>query len=447
MKKLLLALPLVAGASLAGTSHYAGSQTEAEYSDLLEQLNGLNLLDFVQESYTSGLGKSEAITKVMISGDSDEDILFRLHHDIRHAPLRMDEDGVQIGTVSIDTTFHDQNELPEELKGVFSSEHPFQLQTTVGYGGAIRNNLTISGVHAEEESGGIIQWGGLSLDVLTNGDKTLGHGDVAKASVVTPDGTEVVIAGGDMDVDVQYHGDSIYSGETGIELQDISVSHPLLPAPSVVEKLSFRGVSGVDGELMNSKAIVGMTGLNAPIPLNALNLEVALAGLSVGGMREYNNVVNSYAYSPDELLANSEELLPEIMSALRGVITSDSALRYDLELANTGGKVVADMLLTVKDTDAPGMTADALDNVVTGKDLLNVIDFAARLNADTAALEQTPLLMMAAQYEDFLSINDNKIRSEVSLDGMLLRINEVEFPLDVMAGGVLDVPLADLLPK
>ena len=63
MKKLLIALPLVAGVAVAGTSHYAGTQTENEYEKLLKQLNNFSPFVFVNETYESGLGSSTAITK------------------------------------------------------------------------------------------------------------------------------------------------------------------------------------------------------------------------------------------------------------------------------------------------------------------------------------------------------------------------------------------------
>jgi len=50
MKKLLLALPVVAGVSWAGTSYYAGVEAESAYDQLLTQGFVLEPLVFEKES-------------------------------------------------------------------------------------------------------------------------------------------------------------------------------------------------------------------------------------------------------------------------------------------------------------------------------------------------------------------------------------------------------------
>lgn len=93
MKKLLLALPLIAGTSWAGTSYYAGSSTKDAYSDLLVQLNEFKPFTLVNEQYSAGIATSTAITVVKASSAPDAEILFRLHHDINHSPVGLNDAG------------------------------------------------------------------------------------------------------------------------------------------------------------------------------------------------------------------------------------------------------------------------------------------------------------------------------------------------------------------
>ena len=95
---------------------------------------------------------------------------------------------------------------------------------------------------------------------------------------------------------------------------------------------------------------------------------------------------------------------------------------------------------------ADGMSADALDNILTGRDLLNVLAVNGQLDADTAAIEQTPVMMMLGAAGEFLTVSDQSITSSVELKGTTLVVNGVELPLDAMSGGMLDIPFSDLLP-
>ena len=136
MKKLLVAIPLVAGASWAGASYYAGSQTQHGYDRLLAQLNELKPFTLVNESYYAGVANSTAITKVMDSTAAEAKVLFRLHHDIQHSPIGMNEDGLRVGAATIVTTLVRDESLSDELIAAmadFTEGEPIQLNTSVGF--------------------------------------------------------------------------------------------------------------------------------------------------------------------------------------------------------------------------------------------------------------------------------------------------------------------------
>ena len=132
MRKLLLALPFVAGASWAGTTYYAGSQTEPAYERLISQLNEFKPFTVESEEYQAGFLQSVAVTRVMDSAGPDAKLLFRLKHVINHSPLGVNDNGARIGSSVIRTTLladPDNTGMATVISG-FSGQEPFCLLYT-----------------------------------------------------------------------------------------------------------------------------------------------------------------------------------------------------------------------------------------------------------------------------------------------------------------------------
>ena len=53
-------------------------------------------------------------------------------------------------------------------------------------------------------------------------------------------------------------------------------------------------------------------------------------------------------------------------------------------------------------------------------------------------------MMMLGEAGEFLTVSDESITSNVELKGATLIVNGVELPLDIMLGGMLDVPFSAL---
>ena len=154
MKKLLLAIPLVAGASWAGATFYTGSQTQSAYDKLLVQLNDYKPFTLVNESYTSGLVSSRAITKVMDSSAPDAQVLFRLQHDIQHSPIGVNEGNLRVSAANIKTTLVRDQSIPESVSQFmegFTDAEPVQINTAVGFDGKTVNQFLISAYEHDYE--------------------------------------------------------------------------------------------------------------------------------------------------------------------------------------------------------------------------------------------------------------------------------------------------------
>lgn len=444
MKKSIFALPIVAGAAaaaVAGTSHYAGSQTQTEYQNLLVQLNELTPFVFENEEYESGLGSSTALTRVMASSDADAEVLFRLQHDIKHAAVRVGGDGMAIGTVTIDTSLHDSTELDPALIEAMTDDVPFTLTTDVRMGGEVSNQLRITGTDFDKD-GASGSWSGVDFETVTKGNSTVGSGSLGVADFQDAvSGAMFSVEQNSFEFDIETFGDLIYTGNGKLEFEKLSLVSPELPVPVEIDSVLVSSDSSMNDDSMNSNAIVSLDGIDSPLPINKASIEVNVDDLLVEGLREYNQFFLTASSDPEELMGDPE-FMKSLGAALRNIVKPGSGLEYKIALANNEGDVDANLRIGVK---TEGMSADALDNITTGRELLNILSVDGELDADTSALSQTPVMMMLGGAGEFLTVTDESIKSEISLNGTTLVINGVELPLDMMAAGMLDVPFTDLM--
>lgn len=448
MKKVLIALPLVVGAgaaAIAGTSQYAGTQTQAEYQQLLTQLNEVLPFAFVNESYESGLGTSTAVTKVMATTEADAEVLFSLHHDIQHGSVRMDSGGVKVGQVSINTTLHDKESLPAELVDGLIDDELFSLRTNVSYTGVSRHQLNVSGFEKSED-GVDLAWTGVSFDAkTTSGGATVGSGSLGSVNVSdTASGGLLTIGSSPLSVDMQDAGDMLYTGTTTLAFNDVELVSPDMPVPVSLTSFGFDTDTNLKADKLNTSSRFSLAGIDAPLPLKQATLDVEIEGLGVEGFRQYQKLMNTLSADVDTAL-DDPEFTSKMVTALQSIVQPGSAMSYALNLGNDEGDVDVDLRFGVKNLSDDGMSADAMSKIVTGRDILNILSLTGALDADTEALAQTPLIGMLGVAGDFITVTDDSITSEISLNGDLLNVNGTELPLDAMTGGMLDIPLAELM--
>jgi len=93
---------------------------------------------------------------------------------------------------------------------------------------------------------------------------------------------------------------------------------------------------------------------------------------------------------------------------------------------------------------SPRHAFSVMKNIVTGRDLLNLLPLAGSLDADIDAPVQTTVMMMLRVASEFMTVSDISITSQVSLNGTTLLVNGVQLPLDMILGAMLDMPLHEL---
>ena len=448
MKKRIIALPLIAGvgaAAIAGTSQYAGTQTEGEYHRLLAQLNDLTPLVFINEEYASGVTTSAAVTKVLLSRTADAEVLFRLQHDIEHGTMRMGTEGVDVGAVTIHTRLHEQDVVQSsELLAKFVDDSPFSLKTDVKYTGEINNHLEVSALAISEE-GVALNWSGLTFDASTIDGATLGKGSLGTLDFSDESSAGMAsVQDSQFTMDVQFHGDQIYTGTSGFTFNDISIVSPAMPVPVSLASIEITGASDLQDDAVNGSSSVSLNGIKSPLPLNNASLEMQIDRFMIEGIRQYHKLVSSFGVDVESLSAQPD-IGSALISAVGEMFVPGSAVKYAIAMDNSEGEVMADIRLAMKDGSAEGMSGEPQKNIVTGRDLINLLTLDGSLNADIAALAQTPLVAMLGGAGDFVTVTEESITSEVSLWGTTLVVNGVELPLDTLSGGMLDIPLNDLM--
>lgn len=448
MKKLLIAAPLLVcaagAAALAGTSQYVGSYTKTEYHRLLAILNEQTPLVFMNQVYTEGLTSSNAITKVMSSQRADAKVLFSLHHDIQHATFRLADDGVAVGTVSIDTTLLDKPPYATEFSSLFQDNTPFTLKTDFNANGEIRNQLDISAIEFSEE-GKQLSWSGLVIDMVTKDSATKGDGAMGRISYADiQTGAKSTIESASMKIDLTDHGDNIFTGSFGLEASQLSLHGSGIPGPVSIASVTVRNDADIENDLMNTGTSLSINNIDSLAPVNNVSLSMRSNALVVEGLRQYNKVMK--AVYGDLQGEGSNGALSQVTDAVRSMVEPGSAIDVELMLDNSDGDVHADLHVGLKDTSEPGVTADALDSVVTGRDLVNLLSLRGSVNADAAALSNTPVNMLLANgpAAEFFSITDESVSSDMRLDGTILRINDIDLPLGAMLMGMMEIPLAEL---
>lgn len=441
MNKLLLAFPFAActvgAVAFAATSQFSGEQTKAEYEQLLTQLNAMSLATFVNESYETGVGKSTAITRVQRSNVGDSGVKFFLHHEIDHSAVKKNDDGLHVGTVTIDTTLHQEDFEQKELLEMFKDSVPFRLITDIQHTGEMRNRFTVSGSAPDLAVEGF-SWDGLELDVVTKDQTIVGGGKLGRLNITNPeDSSEISIADSPFDIDIVLHKAVGYTGDVNLAVNDLTMTSPQRPQVSI-KQLAMNTESIIDDNSLDTSLFIDVKGISSIMPISNASLNVSLDGLGVKGMSLLNDLIQ-----PENAELSDDQMQTEVLKSVKDMLQPGLLMKLDLLLNNRGGDVLTDLSIAIKEEGEEGMSADALDKIVSLRDVLNVMKLNGVLNADRSALDLTPVMIFIGAAGKYVTISDESVTSSVALEGSTLNINGVPLPLEQLIGS-LDQPFADV---
>ncbi len=448
MKKLLLAIPLVAGASWAGASIYSGVQTQSAYDQLLTQLNELKPLTLVNETYSTGFRNSTAVTKVMESATPDAKVLFRLQHDIDHSPVAVVDSNVRIAAASIKTTLLNDGSLPEsavEFMQGFVDAEPFQINTEVGFDGNTRNQLLVS-AYRHQEDGVEVNFGGLDYNADVLGDSIKGSGEIGEITV-DGNGKRLNLTPGVITTDLTRISPAVYAGLYGIEFNQLTVSSDQgMPLDVVLESIGVNSDTTVENDQLTSRGSIHIGMIDSPLPLTSASLDMGVSNLSISGIKQYLEAINQLPVT-DSMLSSDPEMIQAVMSTFLPAIGPGTGLDYKLQFSNDGGSASLDYGISIIEESSPNYPAGGLASIATFRDLLNVTYLEAHLNADADAIDQTPLamFMMSPQAQQVIVADGTSYKADITLKELIVDINGNPLSLEMMMGEMLDMPLADAM--
>ena len=446
MKKLLLAIPLITGASWAGATYYTGSQTESAYDKLLVQLNDFKPFTLVNESYSTGLVSSHAVTKVMDSAGPDAQVLLRLQHDIEHSPIGVNEGNLRVSAANIKTTvIRDQamSESMEQFIEGFNGAEPIQINTSVGFDGKTVNQFIVSQYEAEHD-GANFKFDGAEYTADVDGEHFIGNGTIGEF-VVSGDEGQLRLAPGRIDLNMTRIGDQVFSGSYGIEFDELSVGGPAIPVEVALKSIALSSETTLDNELLNSMAKFSVGDIDAPIPLNSVSVEAAVDHVSINAIETLANALSQLSVSSQLMGASDDDMLA-IVNAYKSLVAPGTALSYKVNASNDGGEIDAVFGMNIIEESSAYFPAGGIASVETLRDVLNILEINLNLDADAAAVDMTPLAMLltSPEAEQVIVADGVTYQSDVQVSNLIVDINGNPMSLELMIGEMLDMSLADL---
>ena len=439
MRKLLFALPLVAGASWAGTTYYSSSQSEPAYDRLLSQLNQTDYFKFESEEYHSGFTQSTAVTKVLLVGEESSEPMFRLQHVIDHSPVGVDNAGTRVGANSVVTTLLLESINPE-FAAALNGQEPLTLHTRVDMTGNMINNLELASLSTTTNDK-TIQFDGGNFEIVSElSGRIHGFGSTGNFVMTDASGVEMNIAEAPLEFDVQMLTRDIYSGSFDWNMPSIAVTNPVNGMDFNLQDLRINSLSEIQDSFMKSGMGISVGSLDAPIPMDSINWEFYMTGIPLDGITRYKELER-------EILASgsNDQMSPEVgdkfVEMYKSLFVPGTTVKNVLEVGNHAGMIGTDLTFIF---EGDGSESGS-DYMQSGRDLLASLRIDASLDADAAAINMTPLAMFAnvPPASDFI-INDGvKYTADLSFDDLILYVNGSSIDVIEQFGlsGMIDQPL------
>ncbi len=448
MKKLLLAIPLVAGASWVGASYYTGTQTQSAYDQLLVQLNELKPFTLINEDYSAGLSNSTAITQVMDSNGANAKLLFRLHHAINHSPIGINDNGMRVGAATIKTTVVRDDSIPQEIIAFmesFDNAEPVQINTEVAFDGSTNNQLLIS-PYEHNYDDVKVRFDGVDYNARVNGDLIVGSGSIGEFLLTHTDGMQFKLSTGSIDTDLKRISQAVYAGSYDIAFDKLSVSAPEMPFDVGLQSIAATSNTDLDSGKLDSQVAFSIGNIDSPLPVTSTSLDARVFGLELSGLKAALEQLSQISLV-DQMIGSDPAVLASVMDAYSSMVSSGSGLDYGVKLSTADGDATATFGIRVIDETSPNFPAGGLASVSTLRDVLNVVKVELHAQADAAVVDQSPLamFMMSPEAQQFVVSDGVTYQSDIMLSDLIVDINGNPMALELMIGELLDMPIESLM--
>ena len=438
MKKLLAVLPLVAGASWAGTTYYSGSQTRDAYDQLLAQLGQISSFAVENESYTSGFMKSSAITTVKTSDKDDAEIVFRLSHEIDHSPIGFNDGAARVSASNILTTLliDPDSDVGKTFSELFGDEEPVVLSSSVGFNGKTLNELRTAPINIAGDDGSFTINESLHEFSFDPDGKLIGSGELGELAFSSAEGDNFTASAITHAFDLNWIQTGVFTGSSTVAMDTAS----LVQSNGMViglNKVTYEQLAKSSNGTIAYDQTIDIADLESPIDLKTLAVSNSISGLKLEAIQQAQELSNKLMLEDAD--SANDTLLAELGNVYKSLIGKGASLSYGLGFTNSGGAADAEVSLTFKGDDS----ANGIDNLATVGDLIHALQASLKVDADAAALESTPLAMLlySPQASQVLVNENGKYTANITLDEAIVDINGQPLSLALMLQGPMEMPL------
>ena len=440
MKKILFVLPLIAGASWAGTSIYTSNQSQDAYSKLITQLDQMTTLAIESESYAAGFMHSTAITSVKMSSSPDAKVLIRLKHEIDHSPLGQDDSGTRLGGATIRTTLS-TDQLDSKTRNVlegFIDGVPAELFSTIDFSGGANHLLQVN-AYAQNFDDSKLTFDGGQYEFTYQDDGGLsGNGNLGAVQFTNDDSMSMRINEIVADFDLQRVGDGFFTGTNNAHIKQLSYEFPMAGITVLIDDIGFKTDARIEGNNASGSYTISAVDIEAPLPVTDVALDVSIDKLSSSGIQNFITLMNEVSATAEADL-NPMQLTGNLVDALGGLIQPGAAMDYRLTVSNAGGDMDGSVNVELSGDGSP----NGIATIATVRDLLSVITAQVTLDADAEAVNLTPAAMLLTdpKMQTYVLDDGVKYTSDIRMADLILDINGEPLSLELMLGEMMDMPL------
>ena len=460
MKKRLIVAPLavaLAGGAWAGTTLYTGAETRDAYERLVAQLDAASGLSVRTASLDEGFMTSLAITEVRPSDAPDAPVLARLRHEIEHSPGGLA--GGAPSAARIVTTFafdgaaaaatgdDEADAFVRALLDGFGDAAPLTLVSTVGFGGAIDNRVSLAAWRTDVDGASVEVEPG-TWDVAVGPDGSFeGAGRWGGASVAGVDGTRLVVGAAEDRFAYVRRGPRLYDGEYRVDFALSELRHGATGMGGTVGAASVVSSSTIGAGRAGFRTAVALEDMALPLPLESVRYELGLDGLDLAALERAiaaGDGASAAAFADDADGTAFETALADYVDALAGLVVPGAEASFALHLGNAGGD--ADARATVLfEGDGSGA---GLAPLVTVGDLARATRTTLSLDVDESAIAITPAAMFLdpASLAPWVVSDGTRYTADIVLDDLIVDVNGLPMSLEDMLGEALSMPLAGMRP-
>ncbi|MFW5427351.1 MAG: DUF945 family protein [Methylophagaceae bacterium] len=476
MKKLLLAILVLAPAVWAGATWFTSQNTENVLDEMLAQSNkqtaeAAPFMSMEKTSFKKGFAKSAAQSVITIDpaffGKKEIPIIhIGLNHTIYHGPLMMTPNGIKTGTSYILTTL-DQTSFSEEVQAIitslFGDVEPFVSGVTTGAGDMIDTDFTlapfsIDAAQIEEftsedlgEEQLEFSFDGISGDFTGNVEGTIINGmmNMGEIKMKGNDGDNInvtfIMAPSIIDMDVdEFYKSSILDGKITITIPrflfsdgegtDVVFNDLYIVSSAEQEQGLMKAAATFDIDTVHIES--PEAGFNFPDSKVHINGSISgierTAVIKLIDLEHEMNMSQMSMLSSDDLDDTSEEIMASMLAyyrALGDMIKQGVKTQSILEISNDTGNAAVNLDLNY--TDAKQLFA-----LKTVKDLALAVQGNLAITIDKNMLVGTPLEEAIAMpiMMGFAVEKEERYESIANLNSGELMLNDQPVPFLDMIG-------------